>query len=55
MKRFSETETASSVVYHWSTEYQVYPSNQLLTVGLIVPLEEVTHSSFNGFISLSDC
>lgn len=51
-RRFFETDTASLTVCHKSTEYEVYLMNQLLTEGLIVPLEKVIPSFSNTFISL---
>ncbi|EOB05131.1 hypothetical protein Anapl_03515 [Anas platyrhynchos] len=38
--RFSETETASLAMYHRSTQYEIYLTNQLLTEGVIVPLQK---------------
>jgi len=54
-RRFSETDTGSLTVYYRSTEYEVYLTDQLLTEGLIVPLEKVIPSFSNTFISLDDC
>lgn len=54
-RRFSERDTPSLTLYHRSTQYEVYLNDQLLSEGLIVPLEKVILSFSNTFISLSDC